>query len=671
MAFATVEARQTGSTTTNAGTHTVTFPAGVSTDELLLAFVASDGGPVLDDSAGRWAKIGGQHRNSTTVTGAVFAKIADGSDTLTVRTRIGDANSVEMISWVTMRISGHGGLPVGVGANGSSTNSNPPALTPPWGAQDYLWIAARMGDAQVPATAAPSGYSTLTGVTHGNTAGACAHTAEKSSNASSEDPGTFTSATEQWAAFTVAVPPSTITTPQLVASYEMTSTTSTTGSLTSPSFTPADGELIIVSASTAGSACVPSVPTASGVTFTSRAQAGTSGSFGQARLSTAEISTSPGSITVTQAFTGSGFVRSFTVERWKNAQLDATPAVAQATGSGGPSTTVTTEAANSIVSYVCTDWNAVAPGAYLYRGTHTTETGLFDVTTTDVTSYYAHQYAPTAGSQTLGLSAPVGQAWSIAGVEIQYEAPAGGGGSDLAAPVIEHSSSYTSSSGNMTADPVTVPFGGTAVAGELLVVTFAGDKNTGTLSVTDNIGSGWTVEASIPGASVSVYIAWKVAVGGETGAVCNMGTSPISGVSGYGAILSQEGTAAWGVCCKAVPSYSDTARNSASSGTSDVATYRGMAFAVCGVDSSSNVATPSWSNGYSSVFSPTTVGDTGGAPALTATAVIERDATTETTLTKTGTTDQMTTTLVVFGRQGLGSAPSFTPRGAFFPFMYG
>lgn len=422
-----VISRQTGSTTTNAATHTVTFSGTIANEELLLAFIASDGNPILDDSAGRWTKIGGQHRNGTIVTGAVFAKIADGSDTLTIRTRLGDANQTQMISWVTFRISGHGGLPVAVGTNGSSTNSNPPAITPPWGSQEYLWIAARMGDGNVAATAAPSGYSTLTGVTHSDaTHGASVHTAEKTSTASTEDPGTFTSATEQWAAFTVAIPPDTITTPQLVASYEVVTTTSAITSITSPSFTPADNELIVVKASTADGSCVPSVPTSTGgVTFTSQAQAGTlAGTYGQSRVSTVKIGTSPGSITVTQAFTGSGFVRSMTIERWKNAKLDATPAVAQANAtSSAPSTTVTTEATGSVVTWVCTDWNAVAPGAYLYRSADTVETGIFDVTTTDVMTYQAYQHAPTAASQTLGLSAPGGQNWSIAGVEIQYEAP--------------------------------------------------------------------------------------------------------------------------------------------------------------------------------------------------------------------------------------------------------
>ncbi|MBK8246294.1 MAG: hypothetical protein IPK85_02625 [Gemmatimonadetes bacterium] len=429
MAFANVAARQTGSTTTNAGTTTISLPSGILAGEGLLVFVSVDGIPNLDDSGDRWVKLYGQGRNGTAangVTGAVFAKIAEGGDTLTIRHRINDAANSQMASWVSIRIQNHGGIPVAVHANGSSTNSNPPACTPPWGSQDYLMITARMGDANVSASAAPSGYSNLQTVTHADaTNGASINTAERSATVSSEDPGTFTSATEQWVAFTVMVPPATITTPQLVAVYEAESLTLATSSITSPTFTPDDGEVIVVKTLTADSTCVPATPTASGVTFDPQAQAGTSGSFGWSMTSTVKVGTSPGAIAVTQAFSGSGFVRSCVIERWKNAKLDATPAVAQATGSGGPSTTITTEANDSVVSWLNTDWQAVTPAAYLYRDADTVETNIFDISTSDIVGYYGYQYAPTAGSQTLGLSAPVGQAWSLSGVEIQYEAPSG------------------------------------------------------------------------------------------------------------------------------------------------------------------------------------------------------------------------------------------------------
>ncbi|EYR64686.1 hypothetical protein N866_07250 [Actinotalea ferrariae CF5-4] len=53
---------------------------------------------------------------------------------------------------------------------------------------------------------------------------------------------------------------------------------------------------------------------------------------------------------------------------------------------------------------------------------------------------------------------------------------------------------------------------GAATAGNLLVAALAVDKSPGTTTPP----AGWTVAADRPGASVSFYLVWKVAVGGET-----------------------------------------------------------------------------------------------------------------------------------------------------------
>lgn len=92
-------------------------------------------------------------------------------------------------------------------ANGSSTNSNPPSLTPVGGSQEYLWIAARSGDSTTVATAAPSGYSSLLTRAGGGTSGASTNSAIKLATASTEDPGTFTSGDEQWVTWTISVAP--------------------------------------------------------------------------------------------------------------------------------------------------------------------------------------------------------------------------------------------------------------------------------------------------------------------------------------------------------------------------------------------------------------------------------------------------------------------------------
>lgn len=216
--------------------------------------------------------------------------------------------------------------------------------------------------------------------------------------------------------------------PNLVASYTDQETASNLTALTTPSFTPADGELIVVKAS--GSDNVLSwnnLPTGGSLTFESITDIPGSSQC-PARIWAVKVGTSPGSMSVSLTPTGSGVPHSFVVERWSNAKLDATPAVnATESGTGAPSATLTTEANSSIVSWVCADWNANAPGTPAYRSSATQEF-VADVSTSFYVAYYAYQQAASAGSQTIGMTAPTGQKWSMLGVEIQYEAPAGGTG---------------------------------------------------------------------------------------------------------------------------------------------------------------------------------------------------------------------------------------------------
>jgi hypothetical protein len=199
-----VESRSSGATTaTDTTSHAITMPSGITAGDLLLIVFSSDGA-VRDCSisSGGWVKLD-EAQNGTTVTGAVFYKIAEGADTATVTT-----STAEQSSHVVFRISG-AGIPISASANGSSTNSNPPNLNTGI-SKNYLWIASRSGDSTVVATAAPTNYSNLQTQAAAGTSGASTNTAERSLAASSEDPGTFTSATEQWVSFTIAIPSSSI-----------------------------------------------------------------------------------------------------------------------------------------------------------------------------------------------------------------------------------------------------------------------------------------------------------------------------------------------------------------------------------------------------------------------------------------------------------------------------
>jgi hypothetical protein len=199
-----VQSRSSGATTAvDTTSHAITMPSGTTPGDLLLIIFSTDGS-VRDCSisSGGWVRLD-EAQNAGVVTGAVFYKFAEGGDTATVTT-----SSAEQSSHVVLRISG-GGVPISASANGSSTNSDPPNLDT-GNNKNYLWIVTRSGDSTVVATAAPANYTNLQTQAAAGTGGASTNTAERSLAAASENPGTFTSITEQWASFTIAIPSSSI-----------------------------------------------------------------------------------------------------------------------------------------------------------------------------------------------------------------------------------------------------------------------------------------------------------------------------------------------------------------------------------------------------------------------------------------------------------------------------
>jgi hypothetical protein len=114
------------------------------------------------------------------------------------------------------------------------------------------------------------------------------------------------------------------------------------------------------------------------------------------------------------------------VERWSSGQLAATPAVNSTVFGNGdpPSTTLTSGANGSVVSWALVDVAAQNPSTRAYLSSATEENNYY--LSSDGTWYFAYQSAATAGSQTFGLSAPSsGLIWSMVGIEIQ--AASGGG----------------------------------------------------------------------------------------------------------------------------------------------------------------------------------------------------------------------------------------------------
>lgn len=210
--------------------------------------------------------------------------------------------------------------------------------------------------------------------------------------------------------------------PTLVASYFVQSATNSgdSTSLSTISFTPTSGELIVVKAATWDSGTPSGTPSGGGLTYTQQSTAAPGGFNGYGTIFTAPVVSSPGSMSITLSPPASGCYHSMTVERWSGAQVAATPATnSTITGvASAPTATITTTADNSIITWVNVDENSSnTAGRAYFSGA--TEDGIADGhSSASSVHYYAYQTAATAGSQTIGMSAPSDQKWSMTGIEI-------------------------------------------------------------------------------------------------------------------------------------------------------------------------------------------------------------------------------------------------------------
>lgn len=208
--------------------------------------------------------------------------------------------------------------------------------------------------------------------------------------------------------------------PTLVASYDLVTSAVDTSTLTTASFTPGAGEVIVVKAATWDASQPMGTPSGGGLTYTSRA-ASTSGGFRPwVGIWTAVVSGSPGAMTVSCTPTVSSW-HNMVVERWSGAQLAATPVTDAAQGgTGSASSSLTTSAADSVISWVAGDAQSLNPATrtYLSSGTVTEELVDDQHASTNGVWYYARQTVASAGSTAYGLSAPTGMQWWIAGIEI-------------------------------------------------------------------------------------------------------------------------------------------------------------------------------------------------------------------------------------------------------------
>lgn len=220
MAFPTIQTADTknGTVASNSNSWTLTYPTNLQANDLILAFVATDG-----NTAPTWPGGWGRKRagSSAAVSCHVGAKLSDGTETGTFSLGL-SAN--EQGGWRIFRITGQfvtsiiDGVSEDCIANtsgsGASSTPDPPSLDPTsWDVEDTLWFAVCAVDTSRTISVYPladNQTADVSGGANGATLGVCT----LNDAVASKDPGTFTiSASDDWVTVTLAVRPAAAATP--------------------------------------------------------------------------------------------------------------------------------------------------------------------------------------------------------------------------------------------------------------------------------------------------------------------------------------------------------------------------------------------------------------------------------------------------------------------------
>ena len=207
--FPTIATNNTTASASTSSPLALNMPTGIVAGDLLVAFAANDVGSVNMSMSG-WTELY-DTRTGTAARGSCYAKIAAGGDTGSI---VKDAQD---LAAVVVRITDHGvtdpatEIFVATPATGTSTTPNPPSLNTGASAA-YLWIEHfAADDDDETATYWSTGYTGVAQVESAQSTSSCmCSVAFKQAEAQTEDPGTMAmSASEEWTAGTIAIPPST------------------------------------------------------------------------------------------------------------------------------------------------------------------------------------------------------------------------------------------------------------------------------------------------------------------------------------------------------------------------------------------------------------------------------------------------------------------------------
>jgi len=181
----------------------VSMPAGLVADDLLIVVVnardqAAAVQPALTPPAG-FTQLFYTGYGAETRIGAWY-RVATGTEDDPSNWTV-DRNSFYSFQTIRIDKDSYGGIPVvGVTATGAASNPDPPNLVSDFGAVETTWIA--VAGSNLNQASAPAGYSNL--LTDGANSSYIA-TATANITAASENPGTFGTASADWAANTIAV----------------------------------------------------------------------------------------------------------------------------------------------------------------------------------------------------------------------------------------------------------------------------------------------------------------------------------------------------------------------------------------------------------------------------------------------------------------------------------
>lgn len=208
-----------------------------------------------------------------------------------------------------------------------------------------------------------------------------------------------------------------------VAKYYVPLSPQGTSTLTTASFTPGNGDILVVMLSTWDTATAMGAPTGGSQIYTSR-KINAPGGFNQwCGIYTAEITSSPGPMTVSSTPAGSARA-SMLVEQWSGGQLAATPVTSSATGSGAAAGSITPSSGSSVIPWVGGDVQSVDPATRAYLASGVDEGVRDDHVGANGVDYYGYQASTGTSAQNYGLSLPTGMQFVIAAIEVQASAGA-------------------------------------------------------------------------------------------------------------------------------------------------------------------------------------------------------------------------------------------------------